>query len=178
MVKSSDARKETCFTTLAVSHHIIKIQVKDVYTIHFYTVNPSTHLRILLQLIHVCYSPGWHTTYQFNLSIGRCICTYFYCVFSVYWPLKALYNTCHIHRSTYTFTYWWQRLPWKVQTAHQEQFGVCSSLLRHAAGGATRQLIYLLSYRRLLPCTDMCFCLLPLEPWWSQGVNDMPFKCQ
>ena len=37
---------------------------------------------------------------------------------------KLLYNTCHIHPFTHTFIHWWQKLPGKLPTAHQEQFGV------------------------------------------------------
>ena len=33
---------------------------------------------------------------------------------------SAFSSTCHIH----PFTHWWQRLPYKVPTTHQEQFGV------------------------------------------------------
>ena len=54
--------------------------------------------------------------------------------FSVYRPLTALCNTCHIH----PFILWWQRLPCKVPTAHQEQFVgsvSCSRMLRYASGG-------------------------------------------
>ena len=49
---------------------------------------------------------------------------HFYSAFPVYWTHKALYNTCQIHLFTNTFIHWWQRLPCKVSTAHQEQFGV------------------------------------------------------
>ena len=38
------------------------------------------------------------------------------CIFPVYWPLKVLKNTCHIHTHR-----WW---PCKAPIAHQEQFGV------------------------------------------------------
>ena len=49
---------------------------------------------------------------------------HFYSAFTVYWLLKVLYNTCHIHPFTHTFIHWWQMLPRKVPAAHQEQFGV------------------------------------------------------
>ena len=51
---------------------------------------------------------------------------HFYCTFLVYWPLSALqhFMSGHIHPFTHTFTQWRQRLPRKVPTAHQEQFGV------------------------------------------------------
>ena len=37
---------------------------------------------------------------------------------------NLFYNTCQIQPFTFTFIHWWQRLPCKVPTAHQEQFGV------------------------------------------------------
>ena len=43
---------------------------------------------------------------------------HFYSTFPVYWPLKPLYITCHIHPFTHTFIHWWhgQRLPCMVPT--------------------------------------------------------------
>ena len=47
----------------------------------------------------------------------------------VHWLLKALYNTCLIHPVTHKFIHWWQRLPCKVPTDHQEQFGVAHRMI-------------------------------------------------
>lgn len=50
----------------------------------------------------------------------------FYSSFPIYWPLKGLYNTCHIHAFTHNFTHWWQQLPCKVPTCPS---GVIRSLV-------------------------------------------------
>ena len=42
---------------------------------------------------------------------------HFYRGFPVYWPLKALYNTCHIHPFTHTFIHWYRSPPCKAPTA-------------------------------------------------------------
>ena len=49
---------------------------------------------------------------------------HFFGTVPVYWPFKALYNTCHINPFKHTFIHWCQRLPCKVPAAHQEQFEV------------------------------------------------------
>ena len=60
----------------------------------------------------------------------------FYGTFPVYWPLKALYNSfTHSHKHPYR----WQRLPFKMPTAHQDQFRgslSCKLILPHAARGS------------------------------------------
>ena len=56
--------------------------------------------------------------------ITHCTSSCIFIAFPLYWPFKALYKTCHIDPFTHTFIHWWQRLPCKVPTAHQEQFGV------------------------------------------------------
>ena len=61
---------------------------------------------------------------EIKTLISMILVLHFYSAFPVYWQLKALYNTCHIHPFTHTFIHWWRRLPCKVPTAHQEQFGV------------------------------------------------------
>ena len=79
-------------------------------------------------------------------------------LFPVHWPLKALYNTRHIHPFMHTFVHWWERLPCKVATCSSGAIwgsASCSRTLWLAAGGPSH-------YRR--SCLFCChFVFSPLS---------------
>ena len=87
------------------------------------------HMALLCYIVLLLCYHDLHTLKKSSSHTVLYLCFIWYVVdlyssFPVYWPIKMLYNICHIHPFTHTLIHWWQRLPCKVPAAHQEQFWV------------------------------------------------------